>query len=72
MILLRREEYGEKQEATYVTRFVARQRAMLETLVEFAHFPSQNRKTSAYGYRDHEFFKLKILGAHETRYALVG
>ena len=26
----------------------------------------------AYGYRDHEFFKLKILGAHETRYALVG
>ena len=26
----------------------------------------------AYGYRDHAFFKLKILGAHETRYALVG
>ncbi len=26
----------------------------------------------AYGYRDHEFFKLKILGAHETRHALVG
>jgi transposase len=26
----------------------------------------------AYGYRDHEFFKLKILGAHETKYALVG
>ena len=26
----------------------------------------------AYGYRDHAFFKLKILGAHETKYALVG
>lgn len=26
----------------------------------------------AYGYRDHEFFKLKILGLHETKYALVG
>ncbi len=26
----------------------------------------------AYGFRDHEFFKLKILGIHETKYALVG
>lgn len=26
----------------------------------------------AYGFRDHEFFKLKILGIHETRHALVG
>lgn len=26
----------------------------------------------AYGFRDHEFFKLKIFGLHETRYALVG
>jgi len=26
----------------------------------------------AYGFRDQEFFKLKILGLHETRYALVG
>ena len=26
----------------------------------------------AYGFRDHEFFKLKILAIHETRYALVG
>ncbi|MBW1670095.1 MAG: transposase, partial [Deltaproteobacteria bacterium] len=29
-------------------------------------------KRQAYGYRDMEFFKLKILGLHETRYALVG
>ena len=26
----------------------------------------------AYGFRDREFFKLKILALHETRYALVG
>jgi len=26
----------------------------------------------AYGFRDQEFFKLKILGLHESRYALVG
>ncbi len=25
-----------------------------------------------YGFRDQEFFKLKILALHETRYALVG
>ncbi len=26
----------------------------------------------AYGFRDHEFFKLKIYALHETRYALIG
>ena len=29
-------------------------------------------KRAAYGYRDDEFFKLKILGLHEARYQLVG
>ena len=29
-------------------------------------------KRQAYGFRDMEFFKLKILGLHETKYALVG
>lgn len=29
-------------------------------------------KRRAYGFRDHEFFKLKILAIHEARYALVG
>jgi len=29
-------------------------------------------KRQAYGYRDQEFFKLKILAIHEARYALVG
>jgi transposase len=29
-------------------------------------------KRVAYGYRDHEFFKLKLLALHETRYELIG
>ncbi len=29
-------------------------------------------KRQAYGFRDHEFFKLKILGLHQTKYALLG
>jgi transposase len=29
-------------------------------------------KRQAYGFRDHAFFKLKILAIHETKYALVG
>jgi transposase len=29
-------------------------------------------KRQAYGFRDKEFFKLKILGLHETKHALVG
>ena len=29
-------------------------------------------KRQAYGFRDIEFFKLKIMGLHETKYALVG
>jgi transposase len=29
-------------------------------------------KRQAYGFRDQEFFKLKILAIHQTRYALVG
>jgi transposase len=29
-------------------------------------------KRQAYGFRDQEFFKLKILGIHESKYRLVG
>jgi len=29
-------------------------------------------KRQAYGFRDPEFFKLRILAIHETKYALVG
>jgi transposase len=29
-------------------------------------------KRQAYGFRDQEFFKLKILAIHEVKYALVG
>jgi transposase len=32
----------------------------------------QAMKRQAYGFRDREFYKLKILAIHETRYALVG
>jgi transposase len=32
----------------------------------------QLMKRQAYGFRDHDFFKLKILGIHETHHALVG
>jgi hypothetical protein len=32
----------------------------------------QLMKRQAFGFRDHEFFKLKILGVHETNHALVG
>lgn len=32
----------------------------------------QLMKRQAYGYRDHAFFKLKILGLHMTKHALVG
>ncbi|HHP7235695.1 MAG TPA: hypothetical protein ACFCUC_13775 [Desulfobacterales bacterium] len=29
-------------------------------------------KRQAYGFRDKEFFKLKIMALHLTRYALIG
>ena len=32
----------------------------------------QTMKRQAYGFRDHEFFKLKIMAIHQTKYALVG
>ncbi len=32
----------------------------------------QTMKRQAYGFRDIEFFKLKIFAIHETKYALVG
>jgi transposase len=32
----------------------------------------QTMKRQAYGFRDHEFFKLKILALHQTKYALLG
>src|SRR5713101_1876395 len=32
----------------------------------------QAMKRQAYGFRDRAFFKLKILGIHETKHALVG
>ena len=55
-----------------------------EGVLNFYHYPistgplegTNNKintmKRQAYGFRDHEFFKLKILGLHETKRALVG
>ena len=55
-----------------------------EGLLNYYDFPISNgplegtnnkiktMKRQAYGFRDKEFFKLKIMAIHETRYALVG
>jgi len=40
--------------------------------LEGANNKIKTMKRQAYGFRDHEFFKLKILGLHETKYALTG
>ena len=40
--------------------------------LEGANTKIQLMKRQAYGFRDSEFFKLKILGLHETKHALVG
>jgi len=40
--------------------------------LEGTHNKIKTMKRQAYGFRDHEFFKLKILGIHESHYALVG
>jgi transposase len=40
--------------------------------LEGANTKIQLMKRQAYGFRDQEFFKLKILGLHETKHALVG
>ena len=40
--------------------------------LEGANNKIKTMKRQAYGFRDQEFLKLKILGLHETKYALVG
>ncbi len=40
--------------------------------MEGSHHKSKTMKRQAYGFRDKEFFKLKFLAIHETRYELVG
>jgi transposase len=41
-------------------------------LMEGTNNKIKTMKRQAYGFRDMEFFKLKILAIHETRYALIG
>jgi transposase len=40
--------------------------------MEATNHKIKTMKRQAYGFRDREFFKLKILAIHETKYALVG
>lgn len=40
--------------------------------LEGTHTKIQAMKRQAYGFRNRAFFKLKILGIHETKHALVG
>ena len=44
----------------------------LKGLAKGTNTKIQLMKRQAYGFRDYEFFKLKILGIHETHHALVG
>jgi len=41
-------------------------------LLEGTNDKIETMQRQAYGFRDMEFFKLKILGIHEPKYALVG
>jgi transposase len=40
--------------------------------MEGANNKIKTMKRQAYGYRDQEFFRLRILGIHEAKYALTG
>ena len=41
-------------------------------IIEGTNNKIKTLQRQAYGFRDAEFFKLKIYGFHETQYALVG
>jgi len=41
-------------------------------VASYREFRVKTMKRQAYGFRDLEFFKLKIMAIHETKYALVG
>jgi hypothetical protein len=51
---------------------VVRDRAETSGPMEGTNNKIKTMKRQAYGFRDREFFKLKILAIHETKYALVG
>ena len=67
-----------------LVQFAATLEEHQEGILNYYHYPIstgplegtnnkiQLMKRQAYGFRDQEFFKLKILGLHETKHALVG
>jgi len=67
-----------------LAQFAATLEEHQEGILNYYHYPIstgplegtnnkiQLMKRQAYGFRDQEFFKLKILGIHETKHALVG
>jgi transposase len=59
--------------ASYRTGLLAYYDAMITSgPMEGTNNKIKTMKRQAYGFRDREFFKLKILAIHETRYVLIG
>jgi transposase len=67
MVILR------ESSSTYRSGLLAYYDAMITSgPMEGTNNKIKTMKRMAYGFRDPEFFKLKILAIHETKYALVG
>ena len=59
--------------ASYRTGLLAYYEVMITSgPLEGTNNKIKTMKRQAYGFRDREFFKLKILALHETKYVLVG
>jgi transposase len=77
-------ERARASDISMLVQFAATLEEYQEGILAYYHYPistgplegTNNKiktmKRQAYGFRDHEFFKLKILGIHETKHALVG
>jgi transposase len=75
---------AESSEVPILTKFATTLSDQRKGLLAYYDFPISNgplegtnnkiktMKRQAYGFRDREFFKLKIMAIHETKYALVG
>ena len=75
---------ADSSEVSMLTKFATTLSDHRKGLLAYYDFPISNgplegtnnkiktMKRQAYGFRDREFFKLKIMAIHETKYALVG
>lgn len=75
---------AESSEIPMLIKFASTLSEHREGLLSYYDFPISNgplegtnnkiktMKRQAYGFRDREFFKLKIMAIHETKYALIG